>query len=231
MTYASLNWSPAPSLVGVAFWACIGGILVLIGLWMEGAPDEKEFRDIDAFWRHKSKAKWGWRILIVGILVEIGTAGTLTVREELEMRSTAKQAEELRKGNADRHISEKQRKDFINVLKNSPKGPVMTGSRHPNSETQAYFYEIVSMLTNAGFPLESQANYSGNLTQFPAGSSIGIFVDRLNDAPSYTWNLFRAFQSIGLNPSGFTNVAGRTYSFDEGNPPSNKVLILVVEKN
>ena len=193
---------------------------MLVGLLMERFSEKDWHNNLSDFRRCKSRKIWGEWFVIFGIVIEIGVGGW-TAKEE--WRLSARQA--------DRHISEKQRKDFIKFLENSPKGPVMTGGRHPDSETQEYGNEVYSMLTNAGFTAESRANYSGNLAHFPIGSSVGIFVDNFNDAPAYFANLLAAFRFVGLNPTLFTNIPNRAYSFDEGNPSSNQVMILVVEKH
>jgi hypothetical protein len=85
MNFASLNPSSASSLFSTAFWACIGGLIVLLGLWIEKMADKKWYRDVHEFRRSKLKSEIGWWILMVGIAVEIGTAGRLAVKEELEI--------------------------------------------------------------------------------------------------------------------------------------------------
>ena len=218
-------------------------MLVLIGVAGEVVCDWKEMTGRLA-WAKKISAM----LLVIGLTVEFWESAKLdnevanTKERTVKLESTnlliSFQVEQLRQKNdeleakaADRHISEKQRKDFIKFLENSPKGHVMTGSRHPDSETQMYCDEVYSMLTNAGFTAESRVNYAGNLAQFPVGSSVGVFVDNFSDAPAYSGNLFAAFSFIGLKPTFFTNVQNRAYSFDEGNPSSNQVIILVVEKH
>jgi len=90
MIFASLGSSPSASwliwTVLISWAACIGGIIVFCGLWMEKNAGKKEFLDIGDFRWQKLKAKIGWWILMLGIAVEIVAALALTVRGELEMR-------------------------------------------------------------------------------------------------------------------------------------------------
>ncbi len=65
--------------------ACVGGILVFCGLWMEGPPEEKEHRDTEESRKHK-RAKRGWNILMVGIFVEILVAAGLAAYDGWEFR-------------------------------------------------------------------------------------------------------------------------------------------------
>jgi hypothetical protein len=83
MIFASLNSSSGPSLVWAAFWAAIGTAIVFIGLWMEHRNSGKDFSNVKEMRRFEWKAKWGWRILMLGIAVEVATAGTLAIREQI----------------------------------------------------------------------------------------------------------------------------------------------------
>ena len=77
----------------VAAAASIGGVLVFWGLWKEKKADKnklpEEFHDLfkDVAKSQKSKSEWGWRILMLGILVKIGTGAAITwsdVRENIQ---------------------------------------------------------------------------------------------------------------------------------------------------
>jgi hypothetical protein len=46
MIFASINSSLASSLFWTAFWAGIGGLLVLLGLSLEKTADKKMYRDV-----------------------------------------------------------------------------------------------------------------------------------------------------------------------------------------
>jgi hypothetical protein len=176
---------------------------------------------------------------------DAGQANERAAKFDADRAMVEKEAEEIRSTNlvlqtklleleakaADRHISVKQRMDFIDFLQRYEKGAVKMGSRNPNSETQVYYDEIYSMVTNAGFTVESQINYSGNLTEFPTNCCIGLIINTVSNAPPYTWVLLNAFNNAGLTAQYFVDVPGRIYSPDEGKGEPNKVLILVVEKH
>ncbi len=70
----------------MAIVASLGGILVFIGLWMEGAPDQKSYTDVSGFRR----AKQGWIILMVGISMEVIVAAVLAIKEGWNATQTAK---------------------------------------------------------------------------------------------------------------------------------------------
>ena len=72
--------------------AMFGGLIVLIGLWMEykseknGQTADELFKDVNDFRLQKSLAKCGERIVMVGILWEIITAGIFAWRGDWEIR-------------------------------------------------------------------------------------------------------------------------------------------------
>lgn len=87
LSSSSVSWWIWEALISLAAGA--GGVLVFWGLWMEGAPDEKELPNIDAFRRHKLKAKRGWNILMIGIFLEIVVAVVFAARDGWQARQTA----------------------------------------------------------------------------------------------------------------------------------------------
>ena len=62
--------------------AAIGGLFVFVGLWMEKGV-ERESLNINDFRWQKSKAKWGWRVLMFGIALEIIIGFMLSRKEEI----------------------------------------------------------------------------------------------------------------------------------------------------
>jgi hypothetical protein len=87
LSSSSASWWVWETLISLAAGA--GGVLVFWGLWMEGPPDEKPFPNIDAFRRHKAKAKRGWNLLMLGIFVEIIVAVVFAARDGWQARQTA----------------------------------------------------------------------------------------------------------------------------------------------
>lgn len=67
------------------FWivliACIGGVVVLVGLLFEAFAEKKRFRDINSFRRWKTLRVWGEWLVIGGIVVEIVVAGFTAIDE------------------------------------------------------------------------------------------------------------------------------------------------------
>jgi hypothetical protein len=90
MIAASLGASPSSSwlvwLVLIAVCACIGGVFVFVGLLLEKVFEKKAYRNMVDFWRCKSWREKGWKILMLGIFIEIVSAAAFAVRGELEMR-------------------------------------------------------------------------------------------------------------------------------------------------
>src|ERR1022692_763363 len=83
----SVSWLIGEAVVMVV--AGIGGAIVFWGLWMEGPPDDKPFRDISELRKHKAKAKCGWNLLMVGIFIEIVVAVVFAARDGWQARQTA----------------------------------------------------------------------------------------------------------------------------------------------
>ena len=83
---ASLGSLSAASMFWTAFTACVGGVLVFCGLWIEKRAEKEAFADIRDFWRQKRRANLGWWLLMLGIALEIVTACALAVKEEMQMK-------------------------------------------------------------------------------------------------------------------------------------------------
>jgi hypothetical protein len=84
---ASLSW--LRSELFIAIFAAIGGIIVLIGLWMEYvSTDEKRYESvgIDGFRSLKSKEKRGEKWVMWGILVEVAVAVVFACRDDAHIR-------------------------------------------------------------------------------------------------------------------------------------------------
>ncbi len=215
----------------ISILASLGAAAVAWGLFLESFGEKPEYCDIKDFRSSERKSHCGQKWVFWGVIAEMILGFGVAIWEGNEMIKSAGHLAQLEAKAADRHISEQQRKDFIAFLDGSPRGPLMTGSRRPNSETERYADEIFSMLADAGFTIESKMDYSRNDAQFPSGSSVGIFVNNAHDCPFFTDNLINAFRHIGLNPTTFTNNPSRMPTPEEGIGKPNKLLILVVEKN
>jgi hypothetical protein len=64
--------------------AGIGGMIVFWGLWIEKEADEEAKKEEHLSESVKLKAKWGWRILMFGIVVEIVSGSGLSVFDIVE---------------------------------------------------------------------------------------------------------------------------------------------------
>jgi hypothetical protein len=130
-----------------------------------------------------------------------------------------------------RTITVKQREDFINILKNSPKGQIRIGIRHPDKEVSDFTDQVCDMLTNAGFQIQSVMNYPNNLSKPKGGDTIGFFVTSISDMPPYAKPLILAFNAIGYSPTIVTNTPNWPHNPDEGWPSSdNDTLLFIYEK-
>jgi hypothetical protein len=73
----------------ISVFAAIGGIIVYMGLKMEGPPDEKPFKDVGEFRRHKIMGARGWKWLMRGVFIEIVVAMVFAWRDGCQARQTA----------------------------------------------------------------------------------------------------------------------------------------------
>jgi hypothetical protein len=68
-------------------FAAFGGLIVIVGLWMEyTSEDEKRYKNIDNFRSLKATGKRGEIIVMAGILVEIAVAIGFAARDDSHMR-------------------------------------------------------------------------------------------------------------------------------------------------
>lgn len=64
--------------------ACIGGLIVFLGLWIEKEAEEKNNAYCSPFSKPFKKVEdFGWWILMAGIALEVITAGGITVIEDI----------------------------------------------------------------------------------------------------------------------------------------------------
>jgi hypothetical protein len=84
MILALLSPSESPSFWGWPAAASIGGVFVFIGLWMERGIEKHWFSNIKDLKRQRCKESLGWKILMVGILIEIGIGFAIAVKDEIE---------------------------------------------------------------------------------------------------------------------------------------------------
>jgi len=171
-------------------------------------------------------------LVAFGVLIELVTIP----HSLLEVAALNKKVEELRSANdaleakmKPRTITVAQREKFMRILEKAPKGPVMMGGRHADFETQKYLQDIRQLLIDSGFTVPSTVNYRENILWFNEGTSIGIVVDNLDNAPKYAFWLNQAFSESEMPVTFFTNAPAGKFG-PEPTPGSNEVLILVVEK-
>jgi hypothetical protein len=75
----------------VALLASLGGMIAFLGLWMEKEADDEDKKEhlsnfIGDKWVIKLKSEIGWWILLVGIFIEIATAGGFAAYDAWETR-------------------------------------------------------------------------------------------------------------------------------------------------
>lgn len=95
-----------------------------------------------------------------------------------------------------RIITSEQKKEFINYLKDEPKGSFRIQYIAGDAEAFEYSKRISDMLVQAGYHL------SGELTDFvgnEAVEGISIIINRNETQPRYARAIFFAFRSIGIN--------------------------------
>lgn len=167
-----------------------------------------------------------WGIPIISIASLPFTAWD-SLSSDKRIKTLQQEVSDLR---GERTISPDKRKQFIALLQNSPKGPVRLGVRHPDSETQKYLGDIMSLLKEAGYEVPSAINYSEDNHMLAHGCSIAFIIDRVENAPGCVHDLFFAFQTIGLNPALGTNQP-IYHTQNEAVPGSGELIILITEKN
>jgi hypothetical protein len=97
---SSISASLLAKAVVFSFFAAVGGVILLIGLWMEFKRDkqtEKEwFSDINEFWKAKRKSRRGEKWVIAGVAIEIMVAvlfATLDVWDKYEINKHEAQSD------------------------------------------------------------------------------------------------------------------------------------------
>ena len=87
------------SVSSVNFWgwpfaASIGGLAVLVGLWMEYSAEKKWYANLDDFRSQKSKEKWGEKLVMLGIVLEVIIGFTVAAKDEIvEIKTTEQMAQ------------------------------------------------------------------------------------------------------------------------------------------
>src|ERR1017187_4554465 len=89
MPHFNIILALSSSTVSTSFWgwpvaASVGGILVFFGLLLEKLAGNPWYPNIDGFRQRESKTRWGWRLLMSGILVEIGVGFAIAVKDEMD---------------------------------------------------------------------------------------------------------------------------------------------------
>ena len=65
--------------------AAAGGIIVFFALWMEHGIEKEQFSNLKDLRRQEWKAKWGWRLLMVGIGLEVVIAAALVLKDSIDI--------------------------------------------------------------------------------------------------------------------------------------------------
>lgn len=154
-------------------WEVIAGAMVAIGCgfeWYLLGHEPEDGMDSLIKQRHRKKEMQFALLVAMGVTMEF-IALAHTVPEGLKLEERVNIAEEraadadsnrlvlaasllaLETKAQDRHVTLSQRETFKNLLKNTPKCLLKTGSRRPNRETQAFASEVISLLNDAGFTI------------------------------------------------------------------------------
>jgi hypothetical protein len=195
-----------------------GIVLVLVGVAGE----------IVCEWKHgKWFKKAFWVMVVLGLALEIPDAA----KTDKEAAGLRLKADELELQMQPRTITAKQKEDFIRLVSSSPKGPLKIGSRNPDNEMNIYANQIGDMLADSGFTVVSRVNYPGNLIMAPSGTSVGVCIDKVDDAPRYAFTVFNALTSIGVPTIIVTNMPQVPKTFDYGAiNTTNDMMIFIFEK-
>ncbi len=175
----------------VLFWATVGGVLVFIGLCMEKRIEVDEFSSFSDKRRREKVAYWGWWVLMLGILIEVGDAGFVAVREELRARELDAQL-------AWRTINVKQEAELIRILKpkaqSLPKGQkdVVVDFDGGSEEAREFALRIVDVLRKCG------VDASPGMIGFASRNGVGILfiVKNGDNPPPVAVPIFNAFTNI-----------------------------------
>ncbi len=94
-----------------------------------------------------------------------------------------------------RVITSEQRNNFVNFLRDEPKGDFKIMYISGDTEAFEYSKKISGLLTEAGYhPSGSITNFAGN----DAVEGISIVVNRRETQPRYARSIFNAFRSVGI---------------------------------
>lgn len=89
MTVVSLTKLLVESIPSAAWpiLAASGGAIVFIALWMEHGKEKEKFSNLKHFRRQLLKAKWGWKLLMIGIGFEVVVAFALAWRDDIDINA------------------------------------------------------------------------------------------------------------------------------------------------
>lgn len=80
----SLSWLITEAIISLV--AASGGIIVFWGLWLEKRAVKDRYSDVTDFRESKQKAEFGWKVLMVGIAIEIIVGFAFAAKDGWEIR-------------------------------------------------------------------------------------------------------------------------------------------------
>lgn len=202
------------------FWVDVilsvtGGLIVYWGLKIEKdaerrlPPDDFNpdiFENVVSLL--KKEIEKGWRILMIGIALEVVAALGVCIISGFEVAASnerseklEKDAEELRKANLKlyaqiqpRRITPEMERTMTNFFKSFPeKGTVELSVDRTDMESVIFLCQIAKVLNESGFKVETNDTIAGTI-------AFGVWfeVENNNPAPSQAWIILNGFKAANL---------------------------------
>ena len=223
------------SFSGWDWFSIIGPALVVAGLagelWLiyENSPFNPN-RPPPISVKHFKIERRSVVLVAIGVAIELATVP----HSLMEVATLNREVQEIRAKNdalelkaQDRTIKPTQIETFKRILKDTQKGPIMIGTRHADQETTRYASDILNLLKDDGFTIQSFLNYPNNILPFMPGTSVGVVIPSLTNIPPYADPLAKAFRDSGIPISVFinpdANIFGNSGMFGGPPPPGSSL--------
>ncbi len=199
----------------------IAAILVSVGCigemyWVfKECPKTEEHAKKEKFEKKKTKMEKLFAVVVAaGVTIEVITlprnlaeAARLEIQVETLQSNNlvmATRVEELRKDNLElqaklktRIISDDERKNFIECLKDQPKGPVqLRFDRGATANVRFYANEIAELLIAAGYSIPGGVDICDIKPILPADTSIEVWTKSMKDGPAYFFPLTNCLTGV-----------------------------------
>src|SRR3989442_502968 len=167
---ASMSWLFWESIT--LFFAVVGGVVVFCGLWIEKKHSKERYLSAHDFRSSKLKAERGWKLLMIGIFIEIVVAGVFAAKDGWEIR----QIKENESKNNPLNLPISDISAFVEIK--------VRGSNHVEVPHSGSSRKATLMLSKSALEASLGGGIGGFLSSYELEQSVEIF--RPSDARIYS---------------------------------------------